>query len=57
MYVNSNGNMGQAREQAQANADSSGVPWVIFKDSSGNLRVERQQSQQDVIEVVHPSKS
>jgi hypothetical protein len=31
----------KARAQAQANANQTGVPWVVFTDTSGNLRVER----------------
>lgn len=30
-----------AKEQAQANANQTGVPWVAFIDTSGNARCER----------------
>lgn len=54
MYVNSTGNLTQARQIAQANADYTGVPWVIFTDTSGNLRAERQSTQKNVSEVIQP---
>jgi hypothetical protein len=31
----------QAKAQAFANAKQSGVPWVVFMDTSGNWRCER----------------
>lgn len=34
-------NSTEAYEQAQANADRSGVPWKVFVDTSGNWRAER----------------
>ncbi len=33
-----------AEEQAQANADRFGVPYVVFIDTNGNYRVERSES-------------
>lgn len=58
MFVNSNGDINQARKQAQANANQTGVPWVIFTDTSGNYHAERQSTgpkNPDVIrEVIHP---
>ena len=58
MYVNSTGNMTKAREIAQANADWTGEPWVIFTDCSGNVRVERQSGMpHDVTEIVAPQPS
>lgn len=55
MFVNSKGDIGQARKQAKANANSSGEPWVIFTDTSSNVRIERQRTgPKEVIEVVDP---
>jgi len=31
----------QAKQNAQANANYSGKPYVVFSDTSGNLRIER----------------
>lgn len=31
----------QAKKQAQANADFFGIPYAIFTDTSGNMRIER----------------
>lgn len=45
----------KARKWAEANADSTGVDWVIFRDTSGNLRIERYYSGlKDYIEIVSP---
>ena len=35
-------NLEQARKAAQANANQTGVNWVVFIDTSGNCRCERQ---------------
>jgi hypothetical protein len=39
MYVKNN--LDEAYRHAKANANSSGAPWMIFTDTSGNLRIER----------------
>ena len=47
----------KAREIAQANADRTKEPWVIFFDTSGNLRIERRRLGPDprvVFETVTP---
>lgn len=48
----------KARKQAQANANTFGVPYAIFTDTSGNLRVERASKApkhvQPKPEIVHP---
>lgn len=56
MFINSTGNITQARSQAEANANWTGVPWVIYTDTSGNVRICRQlkQPNQGVIETVYP---
>lgn len=57
MLVSTSGNLTHARSHAQENANVSGVPWVVFKDTSGNMRIERlaRQSPDLIIEIVHPA--
>lgn len=31
----------QAKDAAQVNADATGVPFVVFQDTNGNVRCER----------------
>lgn len=51
------GGLDEARRQAQANADRTGEAWVVFSDTSGNLRVERAKTgPNDVYETVYPQK-
>lgn len=53
MFVNSTGNLTEARKQAQANANYTGVPWAIYKDTSGNVRICRYSQRPDqYVEVV-----
>lgn len=55
MFINSTGNITQAREQAQANANWTGVPWVIYTDTSGNVRVCRHSKKPNsFVEIVQP---
>ena len=55
MFINSTGNITQARKQAQDNANQTGVPWAIYTDTSGNVRICRYSQRPDVcVEVVHP---
>jgi hypothetical protein len=55
MFVNSTGNLTQAREQAQKNANWTGVPWVVFTDTSGNTCIEKVQwAPGEVIEIIYP---
>ena len=55
MFINSTGNITQAREQAHANANWTGVPWVIYTDTSGNVRVCRHSKKPNsFVEIVQP---
>jgi hypothetical protein len=53
-----NNNFSEAKANAQANANSFGIPYVIFKDTSGNTRVERLSSVNppDPYTIVYPQK-
>lgn len=44
----------EARHQARNNARSNGAPWVIFTDTAGNFRTERQGTQSDILETHKP---
>ena len=60
MMSNSTGNMTLARKQAQANANSFGVSYVIFCDTSGNLHIEREsvapKNVNGIREVIQPQR-
>lgn len=43
-----------ARKQAKANARQTGGAWVVFTDTAGNFRVERQANQPNVLETHKP---
>lgn len=55
-FHNSRGDWKGARQQAQANANYFGWPYVVFSDTSGNVCVERSGlgSIRDYHEVIHP---
>ncbi len=47
-------NLTEAKVQAQANANYFRVPYVVFTDTSSNLRVERKANQKDPIWTAEP---
>lgn len=56
MAFHSRNDIEGARRQAQANADEVGIPYIVFRDTSGNIQVERQREQAiDGMEVIRPT--
>lgn len=55
MFVSRNDRF-KALAQAQANADWTGVTWVVFSDTCGNWHCERQSTgpKNVDVEIVHP---
>ncbi len=55
MFIRVGSDIVEARKQAKANANSTGEPWVIYRDTSGNCRVTRERTApKEVSEVVDP---
>lgn len=55
-HMRTSQDINKAREHAQANANFTGKPWVLFSDTSGNLNICREtQKPRDILETIHPA--